>query len=216
MARPTSTSYVVLALLARRPYSAYELTNEIKRAMHPCMPRSATLLYREPKNLVARGHAVVDMQTKGLQRKAVYSITPAGRAALDTWFKRPVSPPIFESEAVVRMTFGHLTQREDTIASLQDLEAQVGELIEGTVLALRGWSERVTGSTEQRADVSVLSRLYLDLYELLADWSRWAQEQIAARPQEWTARDEAEISKTLQSLLDQARRLTGEPDGPAS
>ena len=210
MARLTSTSYVVLALLARRPYSAYELTNEIKRSLHQCMPRSATLLYREPKNLVAHGYAVVDVQAKGLQKKAVYSITQAGRTALDAWFKRSATPPVFESEAVMRMTFGHLGAREDLIACLKELEAQVGDLAENNVSAMAGWFERFPPPTEHLADLAVLSRLYLDFYALLVEWSRWAREQIAARPEEWTAEAEAEITKTLQSLLDQAHRLSGE------
>lgn len=215
MARLTSTSYVVLALLARRPYSAYELTNEIKRAMHQCMPRSSTLLYREPKNLVAHGFAVVDVQAKGLQKKAVYSITPSGRSALDAWFKQSAAAPIFESEAAVRLNFGHLGERADVIASLRELEVQVGELVENNIAAVAGLFERCPPPPEHLADLALLSRLYLDLYTLLIDWSRWAQEQIAARPAEWTAEDSAAVAKTLQSLLDQARRLTGEPEGSA-
>ncbi len=207
MARMTATSYVVLALLARRPYSAYELTNEIKRAMNQCMPRSSTLLYREPKNLVGLGYAVVDVQAKGLQKKAVYSITPAGRSALDHWFKRPATPPVFESEAVVRLTFGHLGTREDLVACLAAMETQVGELVESNVTATAGWFERFPPPGEHLADLALLSKLYLDFYALLVDWSRWAREQIAARPEEWTDEDTAQLTTTLQSLLDQARGL---------
>src|SRR5262249_14600889 len=152
--------------------------NEIKQAMHSCMPRSATLLYREPKNLVAHGYAVVDVQAKGLQKKAVYSITAAGRAAMDNWFKRSAAPPVFESEAVVRMTFGHLGSRADLMATLAELEAQVAELADTTIRSTDGWLERFPLPTEHLADLAVLSRLYVDYYELLISWSRWAREQI--------------------------------------
>lgn len=209
MARLTSTSYVVLALLARRPYSAYELTNEIKRAMHQCMPRSATLLYREPKNLVAHGYAVVDVQAKGLQKKAVYSITEAGRAALDTWFKRSAPPPIFESEAVVRMTFGHLTQREDLIASLKEMETQVADLVENTTVAMAGWFERFEPPPEHLADLTVLTKLYEDFYRVLVEWSRWAREQIEARPDEWGQGAEKELMVDLWDAVERVRRAAG-------
>src|SRR5438132_732964 len=71
MARLTGVSYVMLAMLARRPTSAYDLTQDIKTSMSQCMPRSSTLLYKEPKNLVAHGLAEVETQMKGRQKRAV-------------------------------------------------------------------------------------------------------------------------------------------------
>lgn len=210
MAKLTGTSYVVLALLARRPYSAYELTMEMKASLSQCMPRSSTLLYREPKNLVALGCAAVDVQMKGRQRKAVYSITEAGRTALAGWFKQPAAPPIFESEAVVRLTFGHLGEREDVIAGLVELERQIGQLANQNIDAMTGWFERFPPPTEHVADLALLSRLYRDFYQLMSEWSRWAREQIAARPEKWTDSGAAEQWETMRQILDQARALNGD------
>jgi PadR family transcriptional regulator AphA len=209
MAKLTSTSYVVLALLARRPYSAYELTTELKASLSQCMPRSETLLYREPKNLVARGLAVVDVQLKGRQKRAVYSITEAGRDELAEWFKQPAASPIFEYEAIVRLTFGHLGEREDLIAGLAELERQVGALAHANVEAMAGWFDRFPPPAEHIADLAVLSRLYADLYALLAQWSRWAREQIAARPEKWTEQEQEQLWADMQHLLNQTRRLGG-------
>lgn len=209
MAKLTNTSYAVLALLARRPYSAYELTNEMKASLSQCMPRSSTLLYREPKNLVAQGLAAVDVQLNGRQKRAVYSITAAGRDALADWFSQPAAPPLFESEAIVRMTFGHLGRREDLLAGLAEMEQQVAQVARNNVAAMAGWFERYPPPPEHLADIALLSRLYLDLYGLLTNWSRWAREQICARPGQWPAGAEQELWSALAHLLGQLDGVVG-------
>jgi DNA-binding PadR family transcriptional regulator len=156
----------VLGLLAQWPYSAYDLIGEIKASLSRCLPRSATLLYREPKNLVAQGFAEVEIQMKGRQKRAVYSVTPAGRKALQEWLASAPAPPVFESEAVVRMVFAHLGRREDLLATLSVLEEQVAEL------AGVGF-----GSI---SDQAMVAELYADLYAALIGWSRRARAAIEA------------------------------------
>ncbi|MGQ0466528.1 MAG: hypothetical protein ACT4QG_14540 [Sporichthyaceae bacterium] len=178
---------------------------EMKSALSQCMPRSATLLYREPKNLVALGYAAVDVQMKGRQKKAVYSITEAGRQALAGWFKQPAAPPIFESEAIVRLTFGHLAEREDLIAGLIELESQIAVLANQNIDAMAGWFERFPPPAEHVADLAVIGRLYRDFYALLSEWSQWAREQIAARPEKWTDADAEALWETMRQILEEAR-----------
>lgn len=211
MTRLTGTSFAVLALLARRPYSAYELTTELKASMAQCMPRSATLLYREPKNLVSHGLAGVDMALKGRQKRAVYSITEAGRAALADWFTRPAAPPVFECEAVQRVLFGHLGHRADVAATLGEFEDQVRILVSENLDSMPAWFEHFPPPTEHLADVVVLCRLYADLYEVLINWAQWARAQIADRPAKWSPEHEQEIRVRLQELMGQARELIAAP-----
>src|SRR3954468_11743354 len=110
--------------------------------MSQCMPRSATLLYKEPKNLVAHGLAEVETQLKGRQKRAVYSITDAGRAALAAWFSREPAPPVFESEAVVRLVLASTGRREDLVAALAALEDQVQALTRSNLAGFAGWFGR--------------------------------------------------------------------------
>lgn len=209
MAKLTGTSYAVLALLARRPYSAYELTNELKASLSQCMPRSSTLLYREPKNLVAQGLAVVDVQLKGRQKRAVYSITEAGRDALALWFKQPAAPPVFESEAVVRLIFGHLGSRADVVAALNEMEEHVREWSQRNLSAFEGWFERFPPDAEHLADLAVMSRLYLQYTALLLEWSTWAREQILARPPEWPDGAREELMAAMRHLVGQLDAVAG-------
>ena len=40
MRKLTPTSYAILGLLALRPWSAYELTKQVRRSLHFCWPRA--------------------------------------------------------------------------------------------------------------------------------------------------------------------------------
>jgi DNA-binding PadR family transcriptional regulator len=193
MARLTPTSYAVLALLARCPYSAYDLTSELRTTLSYCMPRSSTLVNREPKNLVAHGFVDVEIQKKGRQKSAMYSITPDGRKALYGWLASPPAPPVFESEALVRVAFAHLGPREDLMAALETLENQVRDLAEVGFGGYGGCSERFPPPTEHLADEQLIAELYVDLHLLLIDWSRRARHAILGRPEAWPedAQDEA-------------------------
>jgi hypothetical protein len=47
----------VLGLLAVQPWTAYELTQQMRRSLHYLWPKSESLLYTEPKKLVDAGLA---------------------------------------------------------------------------------------------------------------------------------------------------------------
>lgn len=210
MARLSATSYAVLALLARRPYSAYDLTGEIKASLSQCLPRSSTLLYREPKNLTEHGFAEVEIQMKGRQKRAVYSITDAGRAALAQWLAAPPAPPVFESEAIVRTLFADLGDRADLVAALETLENQVRDLAQAGVGAVPGWFDRCPPSAEHLADQALVAELYADLYALLIDWSRRARRSVEERPERWPDDAEAAALLRLRRLLERAPRTWSE------
>ncbi|MGQ0464632.1 MAG: PadR family transcriptional regulator [Sporichthyaceae bacterium] len=181
----TSTSYAVLGLLAERPYTGYELTRMIRIGFSQCMPRSTSGLYNEPKILVEHGFATANEEMKGRQKRTLYTITPAGRKALRAWFKTPPPPFAFESESIVRLILGRAGKREDVIAALAGLEGQVAELLERGTAEMPTWLETVGATPEHLNDLAVMARFYVDFYALIVEWSRWAREQIAERPDKW-------------------------------
>lgn len=100
---PNSTSFAILGLLGLRPWTAYELVAQANRSLHWFWPRSEAHLYAELKRIVARGHAdaeVVDGQRRQATR---YTITPAGRAALEDWLTTPPAPISLELEGLLRL-----------------------------------------------------------------------------------------------------------------
>jgi DNA-binding PadR family transcriptional regulator len=87
--RLTSTSYLVLGLLAREgPSTPYALERHVEATLGNFWTFPHTLLYSEPPRLAAMGLVVEARETEG-RRRRVFAITPAGEAALGAWLDRP-------------------------------------------------------------------------------------------------------------------------------
>src|SRR5690348_5561018 len=127
MKKLTTTSYAILALLALRPWSAYELSQQMRRNVGEYWPRAERGIYDEPKNLVARQLASTTTQRQGQRGRTEYAITEAGRAALRTWLGEASQPPQFESEAMLRIAFAEHGDRADALATLNELGAHARE-----------------------------------------------------------------------------------------
>src|SRR5215472_10336383 len=94
----TTTSYAVLGLLAIKPWSSYELTQQMDRSLGRVWPRAVSKLYEEPKKLAAHGLAHSTAERNGRRTRTVYAITADGRAALADWLADPGEGPALESE----------------------------------------------------------------------------------------------------------------------
>ena len=105
MPKLTTTSYVILGLLALRRWSTYELAQQMKRSIHYYWPRAESHIYEEPKKLVARGLAVASREQTGRRPRTVYAITDDGRAALRAWLTDPGKGPVVEFEGLVKVLF---------------------------------------------------------------------------------------------------------------
>src|SRR5262245_61619004 len=93
-------------MLAVRPWSAYELTKQMRRSLAYCWPKAESVLYDEPKRLVSLGLASARDESTGAARtRAVYSITKAGRTALREWLGTTPAPPRFELEPLLRLLY---------------------------------------------------------------------------------------------------------------
>ena len=117
--RLTTTSYAILGLLAVQPWTAYELTRQMRRSMHYLLPKSESLLYTEPKKLVDAGLARVTHQRRGDRTRAKYRITAAGRRALRAWLDTEPAAPLFEIEAMLRVTFADQGTPEQLVRALR-------------------------------------------------------------------------------------------------
>ena len=87
--RLTPTSYLVLGLLAREgPSTPYDLERHVRATLGNFWSFPHTLLYTEPARLAAQGLATETRETGG-RRRRVFTVTPAGLAALTNWIDRP-------------------------------------------------------------------------------------------------------------------------------
>ena len=131
---PTATSFALLGLLAVQPWPAYELVAQSKRSLHYFWPRSEAHLYAELKRLVERGHAhAAAIEGRGRQRTR-YTITPAGRAALEDWLGTRPASPVLEVETLLRVLFADQGSIEDLRAALAATASQARQAAAAAVV----------------------------------------------------------------------------------
>jgi DNA-binding PadR family transcriptional regulator len=177
----TTTSYAILGLLGIRPWSSYELTRQMDRSLGRIWPRAQSKLYEEPKKLAAAGLAVATTEQVGRRPRTVYSITPAGRAALAEWLRTPGAGPVLEFEQLLKIWFSDHGSKADTLASIAAARAWAEERNEGNVRAAQAYAAG-EGPFQQRAAQTMLAGAFLtDFYALVARWADWAATEV----QEW-------------------------------
>src|SRR4029453_6518797 len=178
----STTSFAVLGLLALRPFTAYELTQQSKRSFRYFWPRSEANLYAEPKRLVQLGYAKAVRQRAGGRTKTAYQITPAGREALRHWLRTRPAPPRLEVEGLVRLL--HADQ-----GSLDDLRGAIATTRDGRPQLLAAGLGQVEGYLADGGPfpdrlhiISLLSVFYAEFIGAVADWCDLAEREIAAWP----------------------------------
>lgn len=114
----STVSYGLLGLLAVRSWTGYELTHQMRRSLRFVWSSSEGHLYREQKNLVDLGWAVVEAEQTGARTRKRYTITDAGIEALGAWLSTAPQEPHFEIEGLVRLFHGSHGSVADLAAAM--------------------------------------------------------------------------------------------------
>jgi DNA-binding PadR family transcriptional regulator len=125
----TTTSYAVLAQLAVRPWSTYELAQQRVRYFRYVWPRAESAIYREVKRLDAMGLVAAKREYVGKRPRTVYSITEAGRQELREWLGTPVSPFAMDFEAMIRLFIAPLGTKQQLVATLEQVRDDAQEML---------------------------------------------------------------------------------------
>jgi PadR family transcriptional regulator AphA len=174
----TTTSYAILGLLALHPWSAYELSQQMRRNVGEFWPRAERGIYDEPKNLVVHGYATATDEQQGRRSRTLYAITPAGRRALRAWLAEESAPPQFESEAVLRIAFAEHGRKDDALRTLAALQAQAEERQQFVTEVSRSYVEGRGVFPERVHTISLVTRFFADYYDMLDNWAAWATAEI--------------------------------------
>lgn len=200
--RLTTTSYAVLAVLALRDHSTYELTKQMRYSLHYLWPRAESNVYAEPKRLVAAGLVEAREEWTGERRRTVYSVTDAGREALRKWIGSSSARQRYESEAALKVFFGENGSREDMLAALRAIRTDA-------IAGVRHWQdvadgyEAGEGSYPARFALSALvARLLGEQQAVTARWAAWAEEIVSA----WDEDSAGDVDWGIATV-----RATGEP-----
>ena len=197
----TATSYAILGLLGLRPWSAYELTKQVRRSLHFCWPRAETRIYQEPKNLVDHGLIEATTSATGRRSRTEYAITAEGRDALRSWLGQPSAPPRLESEAWRRVFFAEHGTKEALLATLADLEAQA---VSDRRQAVAQAGEYLAGEAPfpERAHILALfGRFMLDHTAVLIEWARWARAEVERWPDIGAGEPNPEVMRAFEAAL---------------
>jgi DNA-binding PadR family transcriptional regulator len=175
----TTTSYAVLAVLALREHSTYDLTRQMRISLHYLWPRAESNVYAEPKRLVAAGLAKAREEWNGGRRRTIYSITDAGRRALAKWLASPSARPRYESEALLKVFFAENGTRDDLLASIRAIRTDALVGIEH-FLGFADLYEAGEGQYPDRFALSgLVARLLAEQQAATARWAAWAEQLVS-------------------------------------
>jgi DNA-binding PadR family transcriptional regulator len=188
-------------MLAIQPWSTYALTQQMRRSLRHLWPRAESNVYAEPKRLVEAGLATATVEQTGKRERTVYTITPAGRAALEHWLGQGSSASRFESEALLKVLFATEGSHEDLQRNLQAVRDEAGETLalcdELAADYLQG-----TSPFQERAHLNALIfRWIRDHASMQAEWATWALVQVENWPECGTP-DPQTTRAIFQSTLD--------------
>lgn len=104
----------------RGPSTPYQLKRAVSRSINYFWPFPHSQLYGEPERLAAAGLLAQEQEEGGRHRK-VYSLTEAGREALNGWLATPPGE-VFEMRdmAVMQLFFSEFMTRETLVTLAQD------------------------------------------------------------------------------------------------
>src|SRR5262245_25588364 len=125
MARLTTTSYVVLGMIALRgPSTSYDLKRAVGHSVGYFWPFPHAQLYSEPKRLVDLGLLDVSVEQQG-RRKQTFTVTEAGLAKLRRWLAEPTTDQLqVRDVAELKLFFGELATADDILALAKEQIAQ--------------------------------------------------------------------------------------------
>ena len=177
----TTTSYAVLAQLAIRPWSTYELAQQRVRYFRYVWPRAESAIYREVKRLAAMDLAAARREYVGKRPRTLYSITDPGRQVLRAWLGTPVSPFAMDFEAMIRLFIAPLGTKEQLVVTLEQVRGDAQEMLAfGGAVKQEFLDGRAV--TQDQAHIRALAvDFFISLLNTVNDWA----ERTLAEIQGW-------------------------------
>lgn len=175
----TTTSYAVLSLLAVQPFTTYQLAKQMDRTLRDMWPRAESVIYEEPKRLVAGGYARSAVHHVGRRAGTTYTITAKGRRALRRWLGEPGAGPVLEFEALLKVAFADHGDLDGLRAVLDAIVAAAEERAAYAAERLREYEETGGPFPERLPVISLVARFHREQAESHLRWARWARGEVA-------------------------------------
>ena len=208
----STTSYAILGMLAIRPWTAYELTNQIRSSLSYCWPKAASVLYDEPKRLVRLGLASVSHEAAGRRTRAVYEITEDGREALRAWLATEPAPPRFEVEGMLRLVYADQGSVDDLLGAVRATRAWAADRLEEGGSQVREYLTDGGPFPERLHIIALFARFYADLLEVVEGWAELAEREVAS----WPRTDGLGLTDGARKLLEEIVERRDQRPNPSS
>jgi DNA-binding PadR family transcriptional regulator len=193
----TTTSYLILGLLALRRWSTYELAQQMQRSIHYYWPRAESHIYEEPKKLVAHGLATATREYAGRRPRTVYAITDQGRKALEEWLDEPGKGPVVEFEGLVKVLFAEQAGKNELLATLASIRTEAEQTRQHHAELAADLAE-TAGPFPDRLHVNALVFKFMwEQAEALTRWVAWAEKEVAGWPEDVSQPMESEVAAVL-------------------
>lgn len=188
MAAPlTTTSYAILGLLAIKPWTTYELAQQMQRALGQFWPRAESKLYEEPKKLVAHGLARASSEMVGKRPRTLYTITAKGRRAIAAWVPAPGGGPVLEFEQLIKVFFAEHGTKADLLATIASARRWSDERFSASAGISQGYLDG-QGPFPERLPWLILAGQFLTEFMLAVErWADWATELVETWPDDLDA-----------------------------
>ena len=180
----STTSYSILGLLAIRPWTTYELTQQMQRSLSRFWPRAVSKLYEEPKKLVAHGLAASAADPIGERQRTRYTITTDGRRELARWLAQPGGGPILEFEALLKVFLGEHGTKRDLLATLANTSAWAQQHAAQDAEIARTYLAGGGQFSERTAQLVLVGKYLSDLAEMTGRWAEWATALVEEWPED--------------------------------
>lgn len=215
----TPATYGLLGMLAARPMTGYELTQQVRRSLRFIWATSEGHLYREQKKLVRLGWATVTTEPVGRRTRQRYAITRAGRAALRRWLATEPEEPHFQIEGILRAFYADSGTPESlarsmraTAESARAMRAELGGYVQeyladgGALAMLEGTTtDRVFAGRQMFPERLHAVALTLDITERLLATVETFFASAAEEADDWTGTADPSLTPATRKRLEQIR-----------
>jgi len=204
-------------MLAIRPWTGYELTQQMRRSLDYCWPKAESVLYEEPRRLVAAGLARATSETRDGRRRTRYRITAKGRRALRAWLATEPGPPRLEIEPLLRLLYADHATTDDARRAVGAFHAWAEARYETGIAMFRDYLA-TDGPFPERLHLQVLfGAFFEELFFLVRQWSAMVEAEIDTWPDTtgvgWTPTTRALAEAAVRRYDASPASVTASPEG---
>lgn len=133
--------YVFMAFLAVNPMSAYDVKKAMATTVSFFWSAAHSQVYQQARRLIRDGF-ITEEPGDNPRRRRLLTLTPAGRAALESWLHSPEASVRYYDEALAKVFFGDQVGPASLVAMLREQRARHASFLAGYELmepGLRLW-----------------------------------------------------------------------------